>query len=235
MSYNRNQGPTSRALLREVDAYAASQVAYAVNGASSALAPLVLSEKLVAWLGLHSFEYKTITAAVSSNAVRRIKVADSLLRILRAMDLTPYSFTDADSVLVGLSRNGWKNCVETTSDARLLAVATLRYIAHYTEKYSGRENAATVCEMLNAWCRPIEKWETLPDPGLLCQHLFGQAWCHFYLPEPTIDRGAPKFAYGLSVIEQIITHHPVFLVGLCTESARFNPQETLPDNLELTL
>jgi hypothetical protein len=206
-------------LLAEVDAYIASQARYATGEIDR---PLEFSRRLFCWLGIPSEVHDLALLPTKRDATESLEVRTSLLRLLQSMAPEPFSYTDEASVLLGLSRQGWEGCLGTTTDARLLALAILRYIVYYSPHYvSSRATAPPIINLLNTWCLPTEKWKVLPAVGDVCQYLFGDVWCHFHLPAQDSDRNT-----YMTELEKFFTRRPDFLPGLCADSdALFLPDD----------
>jgi hypothetical protein len=197
--------------LSDVDAYIAAQEKYRAGKRHTYFR---MSERLIAWLGIPS-KYDSTLAAPKIDPVERNEVKTSLLRLIRSMAPEPSFISEESSVLLGLCRQGWKDCLESTSGAHVLALAVLRYITYHTPDFPlDKATAPTVCKLLSTWCRPSEEWKTLPDIKVVCEHFFGEPWCHFNLPVSAAD----KNAYMRDSLKAVSRERPDFLPGLCGNS-----------------
>jgi hypothetical protein len=110
---------------------------------------------------------------------------------------------------------------ETEDDARVLAVAIIFYISNYAPA-NARDAVIKphVCNLLNAWLKPVQPWDDLPTVRDLCFHMFGDLWCSMELPDGDLREA--------SIDELVERARPPFHNGFTVESAT---SLLLPDNL----
>jgi hypothetical protein len=122
------------------------------------------------------------------------------------------------TLLSGMHRyDCWRACLSTEDSTYAFAIAILVFVENFSwsrEQDIGARVA--VKEIVNAWLSPDNPWQALPGVGVLCEHMFGAAWCAMVMPDaafshvPGDDMKAARMACYL-----VERQRPPFLLGVC--------------------
>lgn len=180
---------------------------------------------------LHTFgcpyNYGPSIVTPSASQVSMVAAADCLPRILVALvERGDADIFDITSVLAGLYVNKcWSSCLGSEDGAYALASGAVWFVQCYlTTSDLCRAALPGVLAILNEWLRPDVEWKVLPTKTVLCEHMFGEPWCHFSLPQA----GSAGRSTDLDPASIIRRDRPPFLPGLCAVQS-VDACTTLPD------
>lgn len=129
------------------------------------------------------------------------------------------------TVLGGLYANDcWRDCLVDDRHAYSLAAALLVYIGSYKDGFILDDVTCDgICALLNEWLKPDSPWAYVPPSSVVAAHMFGDAWCHLFLPANVDDQmtsgqmhdhnedgTTPEYAAGVLAMSE----KPPFLPGL---------------------
>lgn len=113
--------------------------------------------------------------------------------------------------------NAWQQCLQTEGGALALVTTVAAYVETMISSPLSGMIAPEVCNILNTWLSPEQRWDTPPGPVTLCKKMFGSAWCDLILPAGCEDTVARYWLgtddYRIASIIQ--ASRPAFLPGLC--------------------
>jgi hypothetical protein len=135
------------------------------------------------------------------------------------------------AILAGLHRyDCWRACLSTEEGADALASALVLCVASYEPGGMLDEAVAgDVIAILNAWLSPTHPWDKMPeDVVLVCEKLFGVAWCSLSLSNATRDLVGVEIAYV------VCKQAPQLMPGLCQAQNNSAPM-LLPADLGASL
>lgn len=120
------------------------------------------------------------------------------------------------ALLAGLGLHDcWQQCLQDEASARNLAVQLLQYIEGFSKTDLIYETADPhVAKILSAWLG-LPAAAVTPGPVTVCQSLFGDAWCSFYLPDGAIDAPGEGWKMLAKIADIEDRERPPFLPGLC--------------------
>jgi hypothetical protein len=140
--------------------------------------------------------------------------------------------TETTSLLAGIGRaKCWRECIATIGGAYSFAIALVKHIELlWTTSRLDVYVDADVMQAMNGWLELKDPWSDFPSAYMLCQHLFGNAWCDLALPESARNIPGSGDVIAERACRIISEQRPPFLPGMCPAQAE-PVSVPLPDNL----